>query len=193
MPPKVKFTREEIIAAALEMARENGIHSITARAVGKKLGVSARPIFTAFQNMEELEREVVGASKNLYNQYVQEGLQQALGFKGVGTQYIRFATEEPKLFQFLFMSEQSVVPDIAGVLSIIDQNSKQILVSVEQQYGLNESDAQRLYQHLWIYTHGIATLCATRMCKFSGEEISKMITEVFIGQLKEIKAGKNDD
>lgn len=48
MPPKVKFTRDEIIAAALELVRERGIASITARALGEKLGISSRPIFTAF-------------------------------------------------------------------------------------------------------------------------------------------------
>ena len=41
-----------------------------------------------------------------------------------------------------------------------------------------------------IYTHGIASLCATNMCRFTEEEISKMITEVFISLLKEEKAGK---
>lgn len=39
MPPKVKFTRDEIIAVALELVRERGIASITARALAKNPNV----------------------------------------------------------------------------------------------------------------------------------------------------------
>ena len=48
MPPKFKFTKEEIINAALDLTRENGISSVTARRLGEKLGSSAKPIFQPF-------------------------------------------------------------------------------------------------------------------------------------------------
>ena len=54
MPPKPKFTREEIVGTALDLVREKGIEALTARELGAKLGSSARPIFTVFRNMEEL-------------------------------------------------------------------------------------------------------------------------------------------
>ena len=63
VPPKVKFTREEIIDAAIELVRESGIEMLTSRELGKKMGVSARPIFTAFENMGELKNEVFGRAK----------------------------------------------------------------------------------------------------------------------------------
>ena len=56
MPPKAKYTREEIIQKAFEMAREKGIDSVVARELGKELGTSSSPIFTAFKNMEELHQ-----------------------------------------------------------------------------------------------------------------------------------------
>lgn len=192
MPPKCKFTREEIIQAALEIARNDGTASITARALGDKLGSSPKPIFSVFENMEEVQAEVQKAAKALYADYVQVGLHQEPAFKGVGTQYILFAIKEPKLFQLLFMSEQSQKPPVAGILPIIDENYDQILLSVQNGYGLSKKDAESLYRHLWIYTHGIAVLCATNMCSFTAEEISKMMTEVFIGLLKEIKGGKSE-
>lgn len=36
MPPKCKFKKEEIVQAALEIARDAGIASVTARAVASK-------------------------------------------------------------------------------------------------------------------------------------------------------------
>lgn len=190
MPPKCKFTREEIIRTALDIARNEGIESITARELGAKLGSSPKPIFGLFENMEEVQAEVQKAAKALYAEYIQVGLHQEPAFKGVGTQYILFAMEEPKLFQLLFMSEQSQKPSVSGILPIIDESYSQILLSVQDGYGLAEEDAENLYRHLWIYTHGIAVLCATNMCLFTAEEISRMMTEVFVSLLKEIKGGK---
>ena len=103
MPPKAKFNRNEIIDTALCITREQGIEAVTARELGNRLGSSARPIFTVFNSMDEVKELVILKSKELYGQYVEEGLNQETAFKGVGIAYIRFAIEQPKLFQLLFM------------------------------------------------------------------------------------------
>lgn len=190
MPPKCKFTREEIIKAALDLTRKEGINALTARALGAKLGSSPKPIFTVFENMEEVQSEVQKAAKALYAEYIRVGLHQKLAFKGVGTQYILFAIKEPKLFQLLFMSEQPQKPSVEGILPIIDESYEQILQSVQSGYGIGMKNAENLYRHLWIYSHGIAVLCATNMCSFTAEEIGKMMSEVFVSLLKEIKGDK---
>lgn len=184
MPPKAKFTREEIIEAALKIARTQGIEAVTARELGKSLGSSARPIFTVFQSMDEVLEEVQKGAREIYRQYVEQGLSQTPAFRGVGLSYIRFAIEEEKLFRLLFMSEQKPVDGIEQVLMLIDESYDAILRSVEEPYHLKREDAKRIYQHLWIYSHGIATLCATGMYAFTQEEIERQLTEIFIGLLK---------
>ena len=187
MPPKCKFTKSEIIQAALDIARTEGISFITARALGAKLGSSSKPIFSIF---EEVQTEVKKAAKALYAEYVKSGLEEKPAFKGVGIQYISFAIKEPKLFQLLFMSEQSDKTGVSNVLPIIEDSYDEILQSVKSNYELNESDAEKLYRHLWIYTHGIAVLYATNMCTFSSEDIQTMLTEVCMSILTKIKGGK---
>lgn len=191
MPPKAKFTKEEIIAAALEIVRKKGFDALTARALGEQLGSSARPVFTVFHGMEEVQGEVIASARVLYNSYVQKALHGDEGnmprFKCVGQQYICFAVSEPKLFQLLFMKEQLKMPDFQNVLPLIETNYEDILVSIEEEYKVSRSLSLRLYQHLWVYTHGIATLCATKMCGFTGEEISAMMTEVCKSLLKEMR------
>ncbi len=190
MPPKCKFTREEIIQAALTIARSEGASAVTARALGAKLGSSSKPIFSVFENMEEVQAEVLKAAKALYAGYIHTGLQQTPAFKGVGTQYVLFAIREPKLFRLLFMTEQPQKPPVSGILPIIDESYDKILQLVMDGYCLNEADAKALYRHLWIYSHGIAVLCATNMCSFTAEEIGGMMTEVCRSLLKEIKSKK---
>ena len=51
MPPKPKFTREEIVEAALDIVSGSGIEALTARELGVKLVSSARPLFTVFKRL----------------------------------------------------------------------------------------------------------------------------------------------
>ena len=187
MPPKAKFERDEIIAAALAIVKEQGMSALTARSLGSKLGSSPRPIFTVFQSMEEVQTEVMNKAKAVYAEYVKKGLDSIPAFKGVGTQYILFAINEPKLFQLLFMSEQKTHPGLTNVLPVIEEHYEDILESIRGSYAVDEGNAERIYRHLWIYTHGIATLCATKTCKFTGEEISALMTDVFTSLLSKIK------
>ncbi len=187
MPPKAKFTKEEIIDAALSIVRADGPDALTSRALGKQLGSSARPIFTVFPSMDEVQKEVVASAKRLYKEYVDKGLTHEHPFKGVGMQYILFSIKEPKLFQLLFMTEQPQIPDLSGVLPLIEESYERILRSIQDDHGLSAEAAEKLYRHLWIYTHGIATMCATGLCRFTGDEISAMMTEVCTSILKNIR------
>lgn len=179
MPPKCKFTREEILQTALDMVRSEGIASITARSLAARLGSSPKPIFTVFENMEELLQETVMAAKDLYTQYALQGLHSEPAFMGVGIQYLRFAKEEPKLFQLLFMSEMPEKCDPFTALSKYDDRFGEVVNIIQGAYQVDQGAAAKLYRHLWIYTHGIATLMVTGVCVFSDEEIGTMIQEVF--------------
>ena len=50
MPPKVKFSKETMIGTALQLVREEGMASLTARALAEKLGATPRVIFGQFAN-----------------------------------------------------------------------------------------------------------------------------------------------
>ena len=186
MPPKAKFTKEQIANAALEIIRKGSPEAVTARTLAKELGSSACPIFTVFDSMDEVLAEATKQAKKLYAEYIQRGLSEDIPFKGVGKQYIQFAKDEPKLFQLLFMTEMDI-GTIDHFLPVIDDNYSLILESVKTPYGLNETDANNLYTHLTIYTHGIATLIARKVVNFTDEDIDRMLTEVFVGLLKDIK------
>ena len=195
MPPKAKFTRDEIIEKALQIVRAEGIDRLTSRELGAQLGSSARPVFTVFESMEEVKQAVIHYARKMYSQYVEEGLKAKLAFQGVGVAYITFALDEPNLFQLLFMNAQTekndagenVSVNVSHILPLTDDSYEKILQSVQKPYGLDRETADRLYQHLWIYTHGIATMCATKLCNYTMEQMKEMMKEVFDGLLLRIK------
>lgn len=138
--------------------------------------------------MDEVQCEVIKAAHALYNKMVEQGLKEDLAFKGVGKAYIRFAIEYPKLFQMLFMREKSTVPELNSVLGMIDENYGKILQSIEIGYGFDIETSKEIYRHLWIYSHGIAVLLATNVCRFTADEISGMLSDVFSGVIRKYKS-----
>ena len=68
MPPKPKFTKEQILDAALDIARTRGANAIVARDVGKRLGTSSSPIFTFWSNMDELLADVKTKAYEIFGQ-----------------------------------------------------------------------------------------------------------------------------
>jgi len=74
MPQKAKFTKEKITETAFNIVRADGFEALTSRELGIRLGSSARPIFTVFKNMEEVQQAVVESAKALYKEYVNKGL-----------------------------------------------------------------------------------------------------------------------
>ena len=51
-----------MIGTALQLVREQGMASLTARALAEKLGATPRVIFGQFANMSELQAEVIVAN-----------------------------------------------------------------------------------------------------------------------------------
>ena len=188
MPPKAKCSKEEIIETAFNIVVKEGMDALTARSLGSALGSSPRPIFTVFDSMEEVQSCVKSKAEKIYSDMVEEGLKEQNAFKGVGTAYIRFACVYPKLFQLLFMHDSHGTPDKANVLQGIEENYELILQSVQNSYGFSRQTSIDLYMHLWIYSHGIAVLIATGVCKFTPKQISDMLTEVFISIITKFKS-----
>ena len=192
-PPRAKYTKEEILSCALEIVRKEGLSALSARYLGEKLGGSARPIFTVFSGMEEVKQGTLRMARDLYAGYVDRGLAQTPPFKGVGLEYMRFAAEEPQLFRILFMSPDSGIPVSPSGFLRSEENYERILRALMDFYSLPRTAAERLYRHLWVYSHGIAALAATGVDPLNQEEASAQMTEVFTSLLPAIKKGLKDD
>ena len=188
MPPKFKFTKEEIIAAALELTRENGPDGLTARALAARLGCSVKPIFGLFQNMEAVQAAVRAAADAKYQSYLREDM--ASGkyppYKASGMAYIRFAREERELFKLLFMCDRSDQPVKE------DQESIRPLIRLIQgNLGITEEEAYLFHLEMWVYVHGIATMIATSYLDWEEPFISKVITDAYVGMKYRYTEGKD--
>lgn len=190
MPPKPKYTREEIIDAAFGLVRENGIESLAARELGKRMGTSSSPIFTAFKNMEELQQEVRTKALQEFETCVNDAINYTPVFKHVGEKMIEFAAKEPKLFQFIYMQEHGESKQYADYIRDELGETVDVCITVMQKdYALSREDAEKLFAQIWMYTFAICVLVAGKVCHFTQEEISEMLSREFQGALMLIKSG----
>ena len=190
MPPKPKHTREQIIAAALELVSEKGMEMLTARELGARLGTSARPIFTAFKNMEEVQQEVIGAAVKRFQSYAEKAVHFTPAFKQLGMQVLLFAAEEPRLYQLLFMRGDGTRRSFDEEFSFDDRMYVAGIQMIQKDYGLSAEEAAVLFRHVWIFTFGLGALCATGVCCFSDEEINDLLGQNFMAMLARVQSGE---
>lgn len=186
MPPSPKFTKSEIAQAALRIISKKGVAALTAKELGNELGSSARPIFTTFQNVEEVWTETLAAARILFNQYVAKAFQGPRRFYNIGLQFFRFAKEEPRLFALLFMKE-GTGNGISGILVPTYDNYEDILSHLEESSGLSRADSAKIFQTMFIFTHGLACLQATGASQFTEEDVGQRIMSLFSDVLAGVK------
>lgn len=185
MPPKVKFQKEEVVKAALQVARKGGIDAVTAREVAKELGVSVGPIFTWFETMEQLKAEVYALAKGYYRDRIQRGLKGPIPFLGLWRQYLAFAREEPELYRLLFLTRPDSVS--GGAIEVLHFSQELARPSIMQIYNMDAETADNFFRDIWLVAFSYATLIVTEDCPYTDEEMLAVGTEISLSVCKAYK------
>lgn len=185
MAPRSKYTREEMVEAAVRVVREKGIDALTAKALASELGVSTQPVFTCFHTIEEAKREVRTAAERVYDRYVEYGLRMKVPFLGVGMQYIHFAKEEPQLYRLLFLATSE--DGSSSVMDALHHSQNLVRESLQETYHIDAQTADRYYRDMWLVVHSLATLVVTGGCPYSEEEMGHILTGFSVSLCKSIK------
>ena len=106
MGPKVKFTREQIIDTAFEIAKKEGMNGITMRKIADQMGSSVAPIYVNFENVDELNEALIERIISVSQQLLNE---ESTGnpFQDIGRASLRFASEYDTIFRDLVMTKDS--------------------------------------------------------------------------------------
>lgn len=104
MPPKTQFSKDDIVAAAFELASKDGLDAITARKVAERLGSSVAPIYHNFEDIEALKRAVVSKVVSIGRSMMQKRYTDSR-FLDIGVASLRFAREYSTFFRDLVLRE----------------------------------------------------------------------------------------
>ena len=185
MAPKNKFTRKEMVAAAVRVVQKRGAAALTAKSLAEELGTSTQPVFTCFGTMEALKAEVYVAAERLFDEYLTKGLKEKISFLGFGSQYIRFARKEPELYRLLFLMRPVDVG--SGAFAAMRHMQELVRPSLVEIYHISTQEADRYFRALWLVVHRLATLIVTGDCPYSDREIGQILTGFSISVFKAIK------
>lgn len=176
MPPKIKFSKEKIAEKALEIVRQSGIENLSARSLAEELGCSPQPIFSYFENMEEVKLKVFEMAVKEYNSYTECEVKKGIypEYKSRGMAYIRFAREEKQLFRLLFMGDKKAV-------SSTDELFDNEVVRLTENLKLTNDKARLFHLEMWIFVHGIASMMVSESIDLEEDLISGMLSDIYKG------------
>lgn len=189
MPPKPKFTKEEIVSAAKDIVRQKGVPALTARELAAVLGSSPRPIFTVFKNMKELYDAVYDSVMEEFNCRLRKAATYTPAYKEVGMQMVRFANDEPSLFDMLY-TKDGRKESFSGVFNQLGEMEELCIKLIMRDYGLDESGATMIFKNTWLHCYGISSLCAAGIAAFSEDDIQNLMSVEFFALMSLIKSGK---
>lgn len=175
MPPKIKIKKEDIIAAAYEIVKNEGLSKVNARKIAQELNCSVQPIFSNFNNMEDLKKEVIALAYRQFFAYMTASQDQA--YKTMGLNYIAFAINEPKVFELLFMSEKNL--SFSAFYKEMIPDFHYIAQSIEMVGDIPPQRIQEFHRNMWIFVHGIATLLVNRTIQLSWQQIETLLEQQF--------------
>lgn len=186
MPAIAKVTKEMIIDAAFEIAKEMGAENITARTVSQKLGCSTQPVLYHFKTIEDVRIAAhrkagefhINYVTNISGKYERPMLE-------VGMRYIQFAVEEKNLFRFLYHSNYDTGVSLSDWLT--GKNFDSLYPILKRQAEVDERQAYSIFSQIVLVTHGIASLLANNAMVYDEAYCVNTLSNAYFGIMYLIK------
>src|SRR5215472_3511292 len=163
MPPRPSVRRragyhhghlkEELIAAALRMVKEQGAESVSVREVAKRAGVSSGAPFRHFPSRTALMTAVAEQAMSRFRAEIVRALDEVEGaapidrFRALGTAYMRWVVRNPAHFEVIsnralidFEGSESLRRDNAEIRDLMEQ----LLTEQRQRAPLLRADTKAI-------------------------------------------------
>lgn len=154
MPPRSRFTREQIIEIAFEEVRKHGWEALSARHISEKLQSSTMPLYSHFKSMRSLAEEIVKKAFDVLASYASTPRTGDAWLDGaIG--HVLFAKEEKMLFRCV-MDERFV--DLRREYSArAFARSGKMPADYAPFEGLSQEAIKEIRMRRTIFTHGLAS------------------------------------
>lgn len=179
--PEQKVSKERVLDAALAIVHEQGESALSARVIAARAGCSVQPLYSLFGDMDELVCQLYDHARAWVAAYNREHEHDGNNpFEANGLSHLRLARNERNLFRFLYLSPHMNATTFEDVYESVALPGVQ--QCIEELGQLEPESARKLYLHMIVYTHGMATMLAAGS-DFSDEELHERLDEAFRGLL----------
>ena len=189
MPPKTRFTREDVLTAAFELVQSEGVKELSTRKVAERLNSSTAPIYSSFGSMTELEKEIILKVRDLLLEYTKRDYT-SIAFLNMGVGFVVFGRDQPMLFSSLFLEGNR----FKEVVRAFNVSLEERLPGLPVLEGLNEEERKLVLKKMATYSIGLATLACTGLLDDDSDEriiyeMNAMGMDVIDAALGKLEAG----
>lgn len=189
MAPKTKFTKQDIVLAAFDIAKTDGIESITIRKVAERLGSSIAPIYVNFNDVQELLQQVVERAFHVARGMIMEQ-QSGQPFRDIGMASLRFAKEYPVLYRDLMMKDnphmKNTPEQLDEVIGLMRQDP--------ELGGFSDQELQSILLNMQVFQTGLCVMVANDLFtkNVDDEQMMNMMDEAAEAFIRAARARKHE-
>ena len=177
MTKSITITKKMIDDAAFELVRGEGIESLSARNIARRLGCSTQPIYNTYGSMDAIRTATMTRLENFVRDIIMTHKKTGRSFLDSGLGYIHFAKTEKVLFhgfELKVASEQDEKCDIGNpqIRALMDEDEG------IQKYNLSKEGKDNVFKKIMIFTYGIAVLSYLGKLHMSETEVVAMLDDI---------------
>ena len=177
MPATIELSKEHIVKVAVKMVNDDGWDSVNARSLAKKLGVSTKPLYRIYNNMDEIKEDIYKEISRQYDEFITSRVDNKKALITLCIAYVEFAQEYKNLFISLFLSNNLKWQSFENVLD--EKWNQSTIINLVNKHGYSFDEAKTLFMNLWLYANGLATLIATNEIKVDEKEILVRLVKAY--------------
>ena len=172
-------TRNNILAASIEIVKEEGWQALSMRKIADKIEYTAPIIYEYFANKEailnELTRQGYVKLGKLMQVAISEHAEPDKQLEAMWLAYWNFAFAEKELYQVMYGVEvnccamQNMCPDIQKPMNMLWDKIEEIIPAAKR----TEEYVDAKYYTLWSIVHGLISINMTR--KLTSDEMNKQV------------------
>lgn len=181
--PKQRITKEMVISAAFEIARNSGMEHVLVKNIADKIGCSVQPIYSYCKNMEGLRQDVVEKVCCFIQEYIAVHIDKDDLFRSTGKAYIQLAEDEPYLFRIFILHRRDGISSLDDLYQL--ETNPHTAQFIADKLNISLSQAKKLHLNMLIYTIGIGTIFSVTMPGISTDEIYRQQEGAYEAFLKQ--------
>lgn len=186
MPATRKVCEKDILEAAIDVIRKDGLEMLSVRNIAKKLNISTQPIYFHFDGMVSLKKRLLDYSRKRFEEITNKAISDN-AYKRFGLSFLEFASSEPELFKFLYLRKRK-----DSEIEIEDINYNKTISLLEKYLELSKDEARNFHEKMTNYCYSLGVMIASGYKKFSSLDLEKELDEMFYILLRYYKHITNE-
>lgn len=182
MPPKKRIFKEDILEASIDVIRKQSASALTVRNIAAELQSSTQPIYSEFENLDCLKKELYKYASEKYLRF------SFTNYKELAIAFLSFAKKEKELFKFLYLRRRDSgekLPDDINYTVTVELLSKNL--------DMDPQRAKDMHHWMQYYCYTMGVMIATDYRDLTAEEMNRDLTELYSIMLRNYKEVKSEE